>query len=320
MNKRLKKAPTYKQQTERWLTPVQFLKTDLNAVYKRGSIQLGAVEQKQDAARPNTICIVGAHFGDEGKGRFVDNTIQKMLKSRGVKKVYVIRYQGGANAGHTVYTREGVKLPLHQVPSSVLEPKAVGMMDRGMVINMEDLKTEIEDAEKLVGDLRGKLILSTEALLNTDLERAMEVLNRVKSGGNSKGGTTRGIGPTYADRYARLGLFVQDFFRADWEELFSSRYERYEKEFKAHGVELRTMEIPDLRATRDQGRAVARMVGLKQEFLGRIKRTREWFQKREKDVPHKKQLLQNTFPLHLSIFQDAKAAVVFEGSQSIGSP
>jgi adenylosuccinate synthase len=66
--------------------------------------------------RRNTVCIVGAHFGDEGKGRFVDNKIQSMLEAKGVKKVYVIRFQGGAYGGHTVYTKDGKKVPLHQVP------------------------------------------------------------------------------------------------------------------------------------------------------------------------------------------------------------
>jgi adenylosuccinate synthase len=316
MAHRLKKAPKYKEQVDRWLRPVPFIKKDFNDVYKKNKIELGSLQNKPQTARPNTVCIVGAQFGDEGKGRFVDNTIQKLLKNKGIKKVYVIRYQGGANAGHTVYTKKGVKLPLHQVPSSVLEKKAVGVMDRGMVINMEDVKTEIEDAEKLVGTLQGKLILSEEALLNTDLERAMEVLNRVKSGGNSKGGTTRGIGPTYADRYARLGFFVKDFFTKDWEELFTKKYERYQKEFKAYNVNLAEMEIPDLRATRDKGKAVTRTVGSKKEFLKRLKTTRDWYIKREKNA--KEPLVQNTFLLYTKIFEDKKIGVIFEGAQAVG--
>jgi adenylosuccinate synthase len=77
-------------------------------------------------------------------------------------------------------------------------------MDTGMIIHLEDLQTEIVDAEKIVGDLRGKLFLSQDAILCTDLERAEEALNKVKNGGKSEGGTGRGISPAYANYYSRL--------------------------------------------------------------------------------------------------------------------
>ncbi|HLL60144.1 MAG TPA: adenylosuccinate synthetase [Candidatus Nitrosocosmicus sp.] len=303
-------------------SPLSYLQEDYEAVYKREEIQIGNPDLAQyffdEMARKNTVCIVGAQFGDEGKGRFVDNKLQEILGREGVKKAYVVRYQGGSNAGHTVYSPEGVKLPLHQVPSSVFEARAVGIMDTGMIINMEDLRTEIEDSEKLVGDLRGRLILSNDAILNTDLERAMEVLNVLKTGGKSEGGTRRGISPSYANKLLRYHLTIASLFDANWREELGKRYDALEKEFNLFSTKpLSEQIVPDLRAIRNQDTTV-RTVGDKKTYLDRLEAVREWFLSRDNDQPIENQLRQNTFLLHHAIKNDVSNGLLFEGSQAIG--
>ncbi|OGK17258.1 hypothetical protein A3D80_01390 [Candidatus Roizmanbacteria bacterium RIFCSPHIGHO2_02_FULL_40_13b] len=312
----------YAEQISRFLSPWQYIDRDYTDVYIREKIEIGrpelALELFDELSRANTIAIIGTHFGDEGKGRLVDNKLQQLLSIPGVKMAYVVRFQGGSNAGHTVYTEDGTKVALHQLPSSVLEPRAVGIMDQGMVINMEDLKTEIDDVEKIVGDLRGHIILSNDAILNTDLDRAMEVLNKVKSGGKSGGGTARGIGPSYADHYSRLGNTVEELFADDWRETFGRKYDGYTIDFDARGMALESVKVPDLRATRDTGKPVSRPVGTKQEYLNRMEAIRDWYIHRDQGVADDARLRQNTYVIHEKTYGDVSRGIIFEGAQAVG--
>lgn len=310
------------EQQERYFNPQNFVKKDFHEIYNLNQVEVGLPYSVEpifdDLTRDYTVAINGAQFGDEGKGRFVDNKLNQMLSIPGVKKAYVVRYQGGSNAGHTVYTPEGVKIPLHQLTSSVNEENAVGIMDSGMIIHMEDLRTEIVDAEAIVGDLRGKLILSEQAKLCTDLERAEEVLNRFKSSGKSEGGTGRGISPTYANDLSRLGTNVKDLFEDNWLELYTTRYNRYTKEFAAHGMDLQDMDVPDLRATRDSGKAQKRKVGDLNTFIDRLEEVRQWYLDRDASMPQIPSMIQNTMLLHEEIYQDMHSGILFEGAQAIG--
>jgi len=296
---------------------------DIDAVYKRGGIIIGypdGVGRIVDAVqRENMVLIVGVQLGDEGKGRGVDNKIEHLLNT-GMEALTVVRFQGGSNAGHTIYSPQGEKIALHQVPSGILYEEVVGVMDAGMVINMEDLKTEITDAEAIpeVGDLRGKLILNPDAMLSTDLERAQEVLNRELSGGKSKGGTAKGISPTVANRTNRRGFEVGALFQEDWRESFGATYDIISREFEAHGYDLSDMNVPDLEATRKNKTATSHKVGTKEEFLDRLEDTRKWFIEREDSVSEERKMLKNTFKYHGEIYQDTKYGILFEGAQAIG--
>lgn len=309
-------------QQDRYFQPHLRVQDDLEAVYQRNEIvvgwPLGVKDIYDRPARKNTVGIVGVQFGDEGKGRIVDNKLDHLLHIPGVTSAYVIRFQGGNNAGHTVYTEEGQKVPLHQVPSGILHPEAVGIMDSGMIIHMEDLKTEITDAEKIVGDLRTKLILSEDAMLCTDLERAEEVFLREKSSGKSEGGTGRGISPTVAHSIDRQGSFVHDLFAENWQELFSRKYDVYSIDFAAYGKDIAQFDVPDFKATRETGKEVKRKVGSKDEYLGRLESVRQWFIERDATVSSEKGLIQNTFAIHRNIDADISAGVIFEGAQSVG--
>ena len=148
------------------------------------------------------IVLVGAQWGDEGKGKATD-----LL---GGRVDYVVRYQGGNNAGHTVVIGDK-KFALHLLPSGILTPEVTPVIGNGVVIDAGVLFTEIEglvkqgiDTSKLVISANAHLITSYHVTLDKVTERFL---------GNSKIGTTgRGIGPTYADKISRVGIRVQDLF------------------------------------------------------------------------------------------------------------
>jgi adenylosuccinate synthase len=315
-----------RQQNELYLDPTRGIEEDYKQVYLLGNTNvgwpLGARRLYESIAREYTGAFIGLMFGDEGKGRFVDNKIGELLRIPGMKAVYVVRFQGGSNAGHTLQLGDQ-RFAVHQLPSGILYPEAVGVMDKGMTIHPENLKVEIEDIEERVGDLRGKLILSEEAILCTDLERAEEVFNRVISGGRSDGGTSMGISPSYVGFYDRTGLQIKDFFREQnekgetWKQQLEKRYDFYEKYFRAFGQELSEITVPDLRATRKNKIATPRKVGTKAEFIARCEDVRTWFLQRDNGMGERK-LVQHTLLLHQQILRDLSVGIVIEGSQGVG--
>lgn len=300
-----------KIQDELFKRPHLGIQKDIALIYQKNQITLGWPKGIKKIfchlSRKNSVAIVGVALGDEGKGRFVDNEIKIMLEKRGVKKVAVIRFQGGNNAGHTI-EKKGLRLALHLVPSGVLHPQAIGIMDQGMVIHPQDLRTEIEHIEKNIRSLKGKLFLSQDAILCTDLERAEEILNGIKRE-QVKGGTGRGISPSYAHHYDRLGLKIYDLLDSTWEETLRNHYERYKKEFTAFGIDLAKVQTPDYKPSRN-GKMQKRIVGSEKEFLKNLKKTRDWLIKRNFVI--------NTFLMHQAIYDDKKIGIIFEGSQAQG--
>lgn len=283
---------------------------DIQKIYKKNQLILGVPRNIPDKYKPrkNTIAVVGAALGDEGKGRLVDNKIEALLKKRSIKKVYVVRFQGGNNTGHTV-EKGNIKLALHLVPAGIMYKDAIGIMDRGMVIHVEDLQTEVNYIEEKVGSLHNRLYLSDEAILCTDLERAEEVLNRIKTG-RAHGGTGRGISPAYAHHYDRLGLKIYDLLDSNWETTLSKQYDQYHIMFKAFNTDLPTVDVPDFNGTVKTGKETKRTVGSKKEFLQRMKESRDWLLKRN--------IVRNIFLIHQEIFDDLSIGVIFEGAQALG--
>ena len=259
-------------------------------------------------SRNNTVSVIGVALGDEGKGRLVDNKIESLLKKPGIKSVYVIRFQGGNNTGHTV-EKDSIKLALHLVPSCVMYQKASGIMDRGMVIHPADLKTEILYVEKKVISLKNRLFLSDDAILCTDLERAEEVLNRVKTG-RAKGGTGRGISPSYAHHYDRLGLKIYDLIAHNWKKILSNQYDQYQKMFSAFGIDLAKTEVPDYEKTLKSGKEASQTVGSKKEFIKKLEEARSWLIRRD--------IIRNTYLMHKDLYKDSSKAIIFEGAQALG--
>lgn len=299
-------------QEYRFLHPDAFISEDFRAVYLRNQVEigwpLGVARIYEHLARPHTGMIIGAELGDEGKGRFIDNKIGGMLMVRGVEIVVVDRFQGGNNSGHSVEAN-GEHLALHQVPSGVMYQEAVGIMDRGMTINPVDLVGEIATVEQVVGDIRGKLFLSRDAVLNTDLDRAEEQLNRKKQG-KAGGGTGRGIAPSYAHHYDRLGFHISDLMENDWREKLGQQYDRYEKEFGLYGLPLAYLDVPDFVETKRTGKEQKRKVGGREEFLDRLESARVEIIARD--------MVRNTYIMHRSIYSDLTRGVLFEGAQALG--
>ena len=146
------------------------------------------------------MVIVGAQWGDEGKGKVTD-----LLAERAD---LVVRFQGGNNAGHTI-VREGEEFKLHLVPSGILHPGTMCAIGNGVVIDPKILTDEIE-ALKRRGIVTGNLRVSANAHLIMPYHVLLDTAGEAKLGSLSIGTTRRGIGPCYADKSSRLGIRVQD--------------------------------------------------------------------------------------------------------------
>ncbi len=149
---------------------------------------------------PKTQCVVvvGAQWGDEGKGKIVD-----VLAERAD---LVVRYQGGANAGHTVDTGEGKSFVLHQIPSGILQG-AVCVVGNGVVLDPEQLFAELDALAARGVRTEQKLHVSDRAHLTLPYHK---LLDRAREKQEQIGTTGRGIGPTYEDKYGRRGIRVGD--------------------------------------------------------------------------------------------------------------
>ncbi|MFM1844820.1 MAG: hypothetical protein RI917_138 [Actinomycetota bacterium] len=148
------------------------------------------------------IVLVGAQWGDEGKGKATD-----LL---GDKVDYVVRYQGGNNAGHTVVIGDK-KFALHLLPSGILTPGCTPVIGNGVVVDLEVLFREIDGLNEKGVDT-SKLLISANAHIITPYHVTVDKVSERFLGKRAIGTTGRGIGPTYGDKMGRLGIRVQDLF------------------------------------------------------------------------------------------------------------
>jgi len=148
-----------------------------------------------------SIAVVGLQWGDEGKGKIVDALSEHFD--------IVVRYQGGANAGHTVIAN-GKKFILQLVPTGILRSETTGVIGPGVVINPEALARELEALENSGIRVGGRLLVSDRAHLIMPYHRSHEVAAEQARGGAKIGTTAKGIGPTYEDKAARRGLRTCD--------------------------------------------------------------------------------------------------------------
>lgn len=159
--------------------------------------------------------IVGVQWGDEGKGKIVD-----MLTA---DVDIVARYQGGANAGHTVVVGD-TQYVLHLIPSGILHDGVKCVIGNGVVVDPSALLVEVEELKEHGIDSEGILLISRHAHLIMPYHKVMDKLSEGNSKAGAKIGTTgRGIGPAYADKSTRLGLRVGDLYRPEY---FRERLER----------------------------------------------------------------------------------------------
>ena len=159
---------------------------------------------------PNSI-VVGAQWGDEGKGKVVD-----ILSS---KADMIVRYQGGNNAGHTLVVK-GIKTVVHLIPSGILHPGKICLIGNGVVVDpvvfFEEVDT-LRAAGVLADNPEKRIRLSTHANVILPVHRQLDKLREEKaSGGKGEIGTTvRGIGPAYEDKIARRGIHLCDLLQPE---------------------------------------------------------------------------------------------------------
>lgn len=119
-------------------------------------------------------------------------------------------FQGGANAGHTIYDDNGQKFALHLVPSGILNDSATCVIGNGVVVHLPGLFEEIDAIKKNGVDITGRLMLSDRAHVLFDMHKQVDALREAELAGNKIGTTGRGIGPAYASKANRIGLRVCD--------------------------------------------------------------------------------------------------------------
>jgi adenylosuccinate synthase len=147
------------------------------------------------------IVVLGAQWGDEGKGKIVDLMTPHFS--------IVARYQGGHNAGHTVYVA-GKKFVLHLIPSGILHDGVICIIGNGVVIDPQALFSEIEELSRLGIEVGDRLLISEKAHLILPYHRELDVLSEARRGERKIGTTSRGIGPAYEDKIGRRGIRVCD--------------------------------------------------------------------------------------------------------------
>lgn len=177
----------------------------------------------------NTI-LIGAQWGDEGKGKIIDAMTEK--------SDLVVRTQGGNNAGHTVKVRDE-KFVLHLIPSGILHPKVKCVIGNGVVIDPVSLVGEIQGLEKRKIRTKGRLFISQTAHVVFPYHREIDALRETSKGTVKIGTTKRGIGPTYSDKALRVGLRIQDLYRSDFSQKLKKRVEEANRVLKAgNGTEV----------------------------------------------------------------------------------
>src|SRR5947207_3095924 len=147
------------------------------------------------------LVVLGAQWGDEGKGKLVDLLTPHFS--------IVARYQGGHNAGHTVYVN-GTKFVLRLIPSGILHPGITCVIGNGVVVDLQALFAEVDELTRNGIDVDRRIIVSDKAHLILPYHRDLDLLSEARRGERKIGTTSRGIGPAYEDKIARRGIRVCD--------------------------------------------------------------------------------------------------------------
>jgi adenylosuccinate synthase len=147
------------------------------------------------------LAVLGAQWGDEGKGKIVDLLTPRFD--------IVARYQGGHNAGHTVYVN-GKKFVLRLIPSGILHPGVTCVIGNGLVVDPQALFSEVDELARAGIPVDGRLWVSDKAHLILPYHKDLDLLSEARRGERKIGTTSRGIGPAYEDKIARRGIRVGD--------------------------------------------------------------------------------------------------------------
>jgi adenylosuccinate synthase len=194
------------------------------------------------------VIILGSQWGDEGKGKIVDLFSERFD--------IVARYQGGHNAGHTVFIGEK-KFVLKLIPSGILRPGKLAVIGNGLVIDLAALLTELDTLESAGVPVHTQLVISNRAHVLFPAHRLMEKMSEGRPGRISIGTTSRGIGPCYEDKIARRGIRIADLLDT---EAFRAQYEWLMEEKVAIAKALGIYEELDFRRIRDEYEAFAERI------------------------------------------------------------
>ena len=180
----------------------------------------------------SSTAVLGCMFGDEAKAKIVD-----VLANN---SDFVVRFQGGSNAGHTIVSN-GKKIVLHSVPSGILYDKTVCILGSGVVVDPFALNEEITQLEEQGINVSNRFFIDPRAHIVLPIHRELDSKSENDKRNNTKIGTTkRGIGPTYADKSARFGIRFSDLYNIDYLK------ERLTNLYFSHNLEISKEEIDKL--------------------------------------------------------------------------
>ena len=172
--------------------------------------------------------ILGLQWGDEGKGKIVDFFASKYD--------LIARFQGGPNAGHTLYVGDK-KVVLHQIPSGVFHANTINLIGNGVVLDPVTLKRECDIVSSFGVDLKKNLFVSERTHLILPTHRALDKASEISKGLDKIGSTLKGIGPTYMDKTGRNGLRVGDLIRGDFKSAYDKLYNKHRQLLEAYSFD-----------------------------------------------------------------------------------
>lgn len=181
--------------------------------------------------------LLGLQWGDEGKGKIVDYLAGNYD--------IIARFQGGPNAGHTLYV-DGAKVVLHTIPSGVFHKHCLNLIGNGVVIDPVTLQAEVQKIQALCPDLLDRLFVSQKAHLILPTHRALDAASEAAKGKDKIGSTLKGIGPAYMDKTGRNGLRVGDILSKNFKEKYDRLVQKHKEMLKqyAQTIEWEQWEAP----------------------------------------------------------------------------
>lgn len=172
--------------------------------------------------------ILGLQWGDEGKGKIVD------YFAPGYD--IIARFQGGPNAGHTLYVN-GKKVVLHQIPSGVFHEHTTNLIGNGVVLDPVTLRKECEIVKSMGVDVKKNLFISQRTTLILPSHRALDKASELSKGEGKIGSTLKGIGPAYMDKTGRNGLRVGDLLNKDFKSQYNELRQKHQKILDSYGFQ-----------------------------------------------------------------------------------
>ncbi|OIP01596.1 MAG: adenylosuccinate synthase [Bacteroidetes bacterium CG2_30_33_31] len=178
--------------------------------------------------------LLGLQWGDEGKGKIVD-----VLSGN---YDIIARFQGGPNAGHTLEF-DGKKHVLHQIPSGIFHPKTINLIGNGVIIDANILRKELDALIARGAKPSENLLISKKAHLIIPTHRMLDAAYENSKGDKKIGSTLKGIGPTYTDKIARVGLRIGDTMDSSFEDKYQSLKDSHLRLLEAYNFDYRTASI-----------------------------------------------------------------------------